>query len=79
MKTPPPGCPHRDPLHRILLQRHRSRQRGHCLVAPNLLPDRRTDEDYAIVSRVFHPDIHAMLVELAGFPTTPKVVATHFW
>ncbi len=33
---------------------------------PNLPPDRRTDEDYAIVSRVFHPDTHAMLVELAG-------------
>jgi hypothetical protein len=28
--------------------------------------DRRTNEDYAIVSRVFHPDTHAMLVELAG-------------
>jgi hypothetical protein len=28
--------------------------------------DRRTTEDYAIVSRVFHPDTHAMLVELAG-------------
>jgi hypothetical protein len=33
---------------------------------PNLPPDRRTDEDYAIVSRVFHPDTHAMLVEVAG-------------
>jgi hypothetical protein len=33
---------------------------------PNLPPNRRTDEDYAIVSRVFHPDTHAMLVELAG-------------
>jgi hypothetical protein len=33
---------------------------------PNLPPDRRTDEDYAIVSRVFHPDTHAMLVEIAG-------------
>jgi hypothetical protein len=33
---------------------------------PNLPPDRRTTEDYAIVSRVFHPDTHAMLVELAG-------------
>jgi hypothetical protein len=33
---------------------------------PNLPPDRRTAEDYAIVSRVFHPDTHAMLVELAG-------------
>ncbi|MBV9771150.1 MAG: hypothetical protein JOZ32_16380 [Bryobacterales bacterium] len=28
--------------------------------------DRRTNEDYAIVSRVFHPDTHAMLVEIAG-------------
>jgi hypothetical protein len=28
--------------------------------------DRRTSEDYAIVSRVFHPDTHAMLVEVAG-------------
>lgn len=33
---------------------------------PNLPPNRRTDEDYAIVSRVFHPDTHAMLVEIAG-------------
>ena len=33
---------------------------------PNLPPDRRTDEDYAIVARVFHPDTHAMLVEVAG-------------
>jgi hypothetical protein len=33
---------------------------------PNLPNDRRTDEDYAIVSRVFHPDTHAMLVEVAG-------------
>lgn len=33
---------------------------------PNLPPDRRTEEDYAIVSRVFHPDTHAMLVEIAG-------------
>jgi len=33
---------------------------------PNLPADRRTNEDYAIVSRVFHPDTHAMLVELAG-------------
>jgi hypothetical protein len=31
-----------------------------------LPPDRRTNEDYAIVSRVFHPDTHAMLVEIAG-------------
>ncbi len=33
---------------------------------PDLPPDRHTTEDYAIVSRVFHPDTHAMLVELAG-------------
>jgi len=33
---------------------------------PNLPRDRHTGEDYAIVSRVFHPDTHAMLVELAG-------------
>jgi hypothetical protein len=33
---------------------------------PNLPRDRRTGEDYAIVSRLFHPDTHAMLVELAG-------------
>lgn len=33
---------------------------------PNLPKDRRTDEDYAIVSRLFHPDTHAMLVEVAG-------------
>jgi len=32
----------------------------------NLPRDRRTDEDYAIVTRVFHPDTHAMLVEVAG-------------
>jgi hypothetical protein len=32
----------------------------------NLPADRRTSEDYAIVSRVFHPDTHAMLVEVAG-------------
>jgi len=92
---------------------------------PNLPPDRHTSEDYAIVSRVFHPDTRAMLVELAGItqygtdaaadvvtnadlmtealrgappdwrgknlqlvlhvkvisgtPSSPKVVATHFW
>ena len=33
---------------------------------PDLPRDRRTSEDYAIVSRVFHPDTHAMLVEIAG-------------
>lgn len=92
---------------------------------PNLPADRRTNEDYAIVSRVFHPDTHSMLVEIAGItqygteaaaelvtnpdllgealhgapsdwkeknlqlvlhvkvisgtPSSPKVVATHFW
>jgi hypothetical protein len=35
-------------------------------ILPALPPDRHTDEDYAIVSRVFHPDTHEMLVELAG-------------
>jgi len=33
---------------------------------PNLPPNRQTNEDYAIVSRVFHPDTHMMLVEIAG-------------
>jgi hypothetical protein len=33
---------------------------------PDLPRDRRSTEDYAIVSRVFHPDTHAMLVEIAG-------------
>lgn len=33
---------------------------------PKLPPDRHTDEDYAIVSRLFHPDTQAMLVEVAG-------------
>ena len=33
---------------------------------PNLPRDRHTAEDYAIVSRTFHPDTHAMLVEIAG-------------
>lgn len=32
----------------------------------SLPADRRTSEDYAIVTRVFHPDTHAMLVEVAG-------------
>ena len=35
-------------------------------VLPNLPADRRTDEDYAIVSRMFHPETHAMLVEISG-------------
>jgi hypothetical protein len=92
---------------------------------PNLPADRHTDEDYAIISRVFHPDTRSMLVEVAGItqygtdagadlvtnpelmtealrgapagwqqknmqivlhvkvisgsPSSPKVVATHFW
>lgn len=33
---------------------------------PHLPRDRHTSEDYAIVSRLFHPDTHAMLVEVAG-------------
>jgi hypothetical protein len=32
----------------------------------NLPADRHTDEDYAIVSRLFHPDTRAMLVEISG-------------
>jgi hypothetical protein len=32
----------------------------------NLPRDRRTSEDYAIVTRVFHADTHATLVEVAG-------------
>jgi hypothetical protein len=35
-------------------------------VLPDLPNDRKTDRDFAIVSRVFHQDTHAMLVELAG-------------
>lgn len=33
---------------------------------PNLPADRRTNEDYAIVTRVFHPDTQAMLVGVYG-------------
>ena len=33
---------------------------------PNLGADRHTDEDYAVVSRVFHPDTRSMLVEISG-------------
>jgi hypothetical protein len=33
---------------------------------PNLPRDRRTSEDYAVVSRVFHPATHTMLVEVSG-------------
>jgi hypothetical protein len=32
----------------------------------NLTAEKHTDEDYAIVSRVFHPDTRTLLVELAG-------------
>jgi len=53
---------------------------------PDLPPDRRTNEDYAIVTRVFHPDTQTMLVEVAGitqygteagadFITTPEHLA----
>jgi hypothetical protein len=35
-------------------------------VLANLPRDRRTNEDYAIVSRMFLPDTHAMMVEIAG-------------
>jgi hypothetical protein len=33
---------------------------------PNLGRDLKTNEDYAIITRVFHPDTQAMLVEIAG-------------
>lgn len=33
---------------------------------PHLPPDNRTDQDYAIVSRMFHPETGAMLVEISG-------------
>jgi hypothetical protein len=33
---------------------------------PNLSRDLKTNEDYAIITRVFHPDTQAMLVEIAG-------------
>ena len=33
---------------------------------PDLPADRHTSEDYAIITRVFHPDTQAMLVEVAG-------------
>ncbi len=32
-----------------------------------MTPDFHTDEDYAIVTRVFHPQTHAMLVQISGF------------
>ena len=40
--------------------------------------DRRTNEDYAIVSRVFHPDTHAMLVEIAGITQYGTEAAAEF-
>jgi hypothetical protein len=33
---------------------------------PDIPPDRRTTEDYAIVTRVFHPDTRSMIVVLSG-------------
>ncbi len=33
---------------------------------PRVGLDRRTDEDYAIISRMFHPETRAMLLEIAG-------------
>ncbi|MGH9558167.1 MAG: hypothetical protein ACRD30_02940 [Bryobacteraceae bacterium] len=45
---------------------------------PNLPADRRTDEDYAIVTRVFHPDTHAMLVEIAGITQYGTEAAAEF-
>jgi hypothetical protein len=44
-------------------------------VLPNLPADRRTNEDYAIVSRVFHPDTRAMLVEVAGITQYGTIAA----
>jgi len=55
----------------------------------NLPRDRHTSEDYALVTRVFHPDTHAMLVEIAGITqygteaagdlvTTPDLMAEAF-
>jgi hypothetical protein len=43
---------------------------------PDLPADRRTKEDYAIVSRVFHPDTRAMLVELAGITQYGTIAAS---
>jgi hypothetical protein len=45
---------------------------------PNLPADRRTSEDYALVTRVFHPDTHAMLVELAGITQYGTDAAAEF-
>ena len=47
-------------------------------VIANLPADRRTDEDYAIVTRVFHPDTHAMLVEIAGITQYGTEAAAEF-
>jgi hypothetical protein len=33
---------------------------------PNLTADKHTNEDYAIISRVFQPDTRTLLVEIAG-------------
>jgi len=44
----------------------------------DLPADRRTSEDYAIVSRVFHPDTHAMLVEIAGITQYGTEAAAEF-
>ncbi len=44
----------------------------------NLPADRRTNEDYAIVTRVFHPDTHAMLVEVAGITQYGTEAAAEF-
>ncbi len=33
---------------------------------PNMGPDRHTNEDFAVVSRVFHLDTHAALIEISG-------------
>jgi hypothetical protein len=44
----------------------------------DLPADRRTSEDYAIVTRVFHPDTHAMLVEVAGITQYGTEAAAEF-
>ena len=45
---------------------------------PNLPPNRQTNEDYAIVSRVFHPDTHMLLVEIAGVTQYGTAAAADF-
>jgi hypothetical protein len=47
-------------------------------VLPNLPLDRRTDEDYAIVTRVFHPATHTMMVEVAGMTQYGTDAASEF-